>query len=153
MTINRREMITGTAALLGSAHLPFAMGASTARKLRAAEPADTNLPEKPENLFCSTFTPELLSRSLISASDWHPYPKVAEREAWQQVHREVADAAVARAEKIKGTAWESLPATVFLEYKRNGNRSHFEQLLLHASYAPPRPCTRRVRGRQWPISR
>ena len=107
--------------MLGSAHLPFAVGA-----LQKEAPAGTNLPEKPKNLFCSTFTPELLSRSLIAASDWHPYPKGAEREAWQQVHREVAAAAVARAEKIKGTEWESLPATVFLEYKRNGNRSHFE---------------------------
>ena len=107
--------------MLGSAHLPFAVGA-----LQNEAPAGTNLPEKPKNLFCSTFTPELLSRSLIAASDWHPYPKGAEREAWQQVHREVAAAAVARAEKIKGTEWESLPATVFLEYKRNGNRSHFE---------------------------
>jgi hypothetical protein len=134
MTINRREMITGTATLLGSTHLPFAMGALQ-REAVSAESVDTNLPEKPKNLLCSTFTPELLSRSLIAASDWHPYPKVAEREAWDRVPREVADAAVARAEKIRGTKWESLPATVFLEYKRNGNRSHFESYYL----------TRRVR--------
>ena len=89
--------------------------------------ADTNPPDKPMNLFASTFTPEVLSRSLISASDWHPYPKVSEREAWQQVDKEVADKAVARAEMINGTAWEALPATVFLEFMRNGNRSHFER--------------------------
>ena len=45
----------------------------------------------------------------------------------EQVPREIADAIVGRAEKIKGTEWESLPATVFLEYRRNGNRSHFER--------------------------
>lgn len=129
MTINRREMITGTAALLSSAHVPFAMGALQ-REATSAEPANTNLPEKPENLLCSTFTPELLSKSLIAASDWHPFPKAAEREAWNRVPREIADAAVARAEKIRGTTWESLPATVFLEYKRNGNRSHFEHLYM-----------------------
>jgi hypothetical protein len=125
MAINRREMITGTAALLSSTHLPFAMGALQ-REAASSEPATTNLPEKPKSLLCSTFTPELLSRSLIAASDWHPYPKVFERETWNNVSREVADAAVARAEKIRGTIWESLPATVFLEYKRNGNRSHYE---------------------------
>jgi hypothetical protein len=127
MTINRREMLTGAgaAALLSSARLPFAMGGLRKQGM-STRPGDTNPPEKPHNLFASTFTPEVLSKSLISASEWHPYPKASEREAWQQVHKKIADAAIARAEKVRGTAWDSLPATVFLEYKRNGNRSHFE---------------------------
>jgi hypothetical protein len=125
MTINRREMIAGAAALLSSTHLPFAMDALQSSALSAG-PADTNLPEKPKNLLCSTFTPELLSKSLIATSGWHPYPKAAERQAWNRVPREIADLAVTRAEKIKGTTWESLPATVFFEYKRTGNRSHYE---------------------------
>src|SRR6202789_1923381 len=68
MTINRREMITGTAALLGSTHLSLAMGTFQREKV-SVNSADTNLAEKPKNLLCSTFTPELLSRSLIAASD------------------------------------------------------------------------------------
>ncbi|MGD0740020.1 MAG: heparinase II/III family protein [Terracidiphilus sp.] len=124
--INRREMITGAAALLGSAHLPFTMAA---QQVGAAgrKPVSVGLPEKPKDLFVSTFTPEMLSRTLISAKDWHPYPKAAEREAWQQVPKEFADALIARAEKATGAPWESFPASVFLEYKRNGNRSHFER--------------------------
>ena len=119
-------MLTGAAALWGSAHLPFAMGALP-KEAGSPGSAGTNPPEKPINLFAATFTPEVLFKSLISASDWHPYPKASEREAWQQVHKEVADKAVARAEMINGTAWEAIPATVFLEYKRSGNRSHFER--------------------------
>lgn len=125
-TISRREMIAGATALFGSAHLPLAFGAKLS-KTPGANSTCIHLPEKPKNHFSSTFTPELLSKSLISASDWHPYPKLAEREAWQQVPKEIASATIARAEKIKGTAWEAFPATVFLEYKRNGNRSHFER--------------------------
>jgi hypothetical protein len=125
MTINRREMIAGAAALLGSTNLLFAMAARQAGSLRSTS-TNVKHPEKPSNLFTSTFTPELLSRSLISASEWHPYPKAAEREAWRQVPREIADPTVMRAEKIKGTEWEAFPATVFLEYKRIGNRQHFE---------------------------
>jgi hypothetical protein len=130
MTImNRREMIAGTAALLGNAHLPLAFAAR--QNYPAGEnSAGLNLPDKPENLFASTFTSELLSRSLISASQWHPYPRYAEREAWQHVPKEISATTIARAEKIKGTAWETFPATVFLEYKRNGNRSHFERYYL-----------------------
>src|ERR1700722_12673904 len=123
MTINRREMLTGAAALFGSAYLPYAIGAVPGE---AANSGPTALPEKPTNLFASTFTEGVLSRSLVAASDWHPYPKASEREAWQKVHAQVGQAAVARAEKINGTPWEALPATLFLEYKRTGNRSHFE---------------------------
>jgi len=125
-TMNRREMMAGTAALLGSAHLPLAMAL---RPMGVADgrPESANLPEKPKDLLRSTFTPELLSKSLISAAEWHPYPKAAEREAWQQVPKEIANAIVARAEKAKGAPWKSLPATVFLEFKREGNRSHFER--------------------------
>lgn len=124
--MNRREMIAGAAALVGSAHLPSAMAMQA---MGGAGDAlfSANLPEKPRDLFRSTFTPELLSRSLLSASEWHPYPTASEREAWQQVPKEIADTTLARAEKANGPAWESFPATVFLEYKRNGNRSHFER--------------------------
>jgi hypothetical protein len=125
-TINRRDMITGVAALLGSAHLPFAIAAQQADAANGI-PASVYLPKKPKDLLCSTYTPELLSKSLISASEWHPYPKAAEREPWQQIPKEIADAIISRAEKAKGAPWESLPATVFLEFKREGNRSHFER--------------------------
>jgi hypothetical protein len=118
-------MMAGAAALLGSSQLPFAMAA---QRVTAAsgKPVSVSLPEKPKDLFASTFTPEMLSRTLISAKDWHPYPKAAEREAWQQVPKEFADALIARAEKAKGAPWESFPAMIFMEYKTNGNRSHFE---------------------------
>jgi len=119
-------MITGVAALLGSAHLPFAIAAQQADAANGI-PASVYLPKKPKDLLCSTYTPELLSKSLISASEWHPYPKAAEREPWQQIPKEIADAIISRAEKAKGAPWESLPATVFLEFKREGNRSHFER--------------------------
>jgi hypothetical protein len=119
-------MMAGAAALLGSTHLPFAMAARQATAANG-KPVSVNLPEKPKDLFVSTFTPEMLSRTLISAKEWHPYPKAAEREAWQQVPKEFADALIARAEKANGAPWESFPAAVFLDYKRNGNRSHFER--------------------------
>jgi Heparinase II/III-like protein len=119
-------MIAGTAALLGSAHLPRAF-AGQPMFATASDSAPLTPPEKPKRLLTSTFTPELLEKHLISAAEWHPYPKVDEREAWQEIPKEIADAIVARAEKINGTEWESFPATVFLDYKRNGNRSHFER--------------------------
>jgi Heparinase II/III-like protein len=123
--VNRREMIAGAAAIVGSVHLPYAFGASQTHA--TGDLSSLDLPKKPKNLFSTTFTSELLSRSLISASEWHPHPKAAERDVWERVPKQIADITIARGEKIKGTSWEAFPATVFLEYKRNGNRSHFER--------------------------
>lgn len=120
-------MIAGAAALLGSPHLPRAFAAPPTHL--AGNSVGLKIPQKPKNHFTSTFTPQLLPRSLISASGWHPYPKAGERQQWRQVPKQIADITIARAEKAKGTAWEAFPATVFLEYKRNGNRSHFERYI------------------------
>ena len=76
-------MIAGTAALLSSARLPFAMAAQQPGAA-VGRPVSVDIPPKPKDLFVSTFTPDMLSRTLISAKDWHPYPKAAEREAWQR---------------------------------------------------------------------
>lgn len=124
--LNRREMIAGATALVGAAHLPFAMAMQTIGGAGKAS-LNANVPEKPKDLFCSTFTRELLSKSLLSVTEWHPYPTASERDAWQEVPKRIADTAMARGEKAKGPAWESFPAAVFLEYKTNGNRSHFER--------------------------
>lgn len=122
--IDRRDLIKASVTLFGAVGMPLTLGAWP---MARAESEQVNPLPKPKNLFSSTFTPELLSRSLISASEWHPYPKVAEREAWRDVPPQIAAAAIRRASEVRGTAWESLPATVFLEYKRTGNRSHFER--------------------------
>lgn len=124
--VNRREMITGAAALVSAAHAPWARAMQVMTK-EGNPVSGAEMAEKPKNLFSSTFTPQLLSASLLSASEWHPYPKAGERDAWLQVPKQVADITVARAESAKGPAWESLPATVFLEYKTTGNRSHYER--------------------------
>jgi len=120
--MNRRELIAGAVALLGEAHLPLPLGAQQA----GGAPDSFGLPVKPKNLLGSTFTAELLAQRLIAATAWHPYPKAEEREAWQAVPEDIGKAVVQRAEAVLGTEWASFPASVFLEYKRVGNRSHFE---------------------------
>jgi hypothetical protein len=126
--LNRREMIAGTAALWSTA---CAMVPSVGQKLGEAtylRKDGMSLPLKPKDLLRLTFTRELLSKSLISAPDWHPYPKVEEREAWRVVPPAIAAAAIRHAEVVVGTEWASLPATLFLEYQRIGDRQHYEHV-------------------------
>lgn len=127
MTImNRREMMAGAVALLGSTHMAHAT-TLLSEEAEGSASASMTLPEKPKHLLSSIFTSELLATSLLAAADWHPYPRAEERAAWQQLPQEMAEAILARAEKAAGAPWESFPATVFLEFKRDGNRSHFER--------------------------
>jgi hypothetical protein len=74
------------------------------------------------------FTPEVLFRTLIPRQDWRPFPTIEDRQAWSRLPEEVRLELLQRGQALLGFAWPSLPATLFLEYARNGNRSHYEAL-------------------------
>lgn len=69
----------------------------------------------------------LLARHLLPSDAWHPYPQAGDRAAWSRVPADVAEALIARADSWLGTEWPQLPASVFLEFAENGNRTHYEQ--------------------------
>lgn len=57
---------------------------------------------------------------------WHPYPTSSERPGWNSLPREVRQDLVQRGEASLNYAWPGLPASLFLEYARMGNRSNYE---------------------------
>lgn len=67
---------------------------------------------------------------LASALDprFHPFPTASERDRWQTVPADTRDVLLGAAEKQLKTPWDVLPATVFLEFRRNGNRSRYEHI-------------------------
>lgn len=67
-----------------------------------------------------------LGAHLLPLDAWHPYPTAADREGWDGLDHELRAALVARGEAQLGEPWPPLPATLFMEYARNGNRSHYE---------------------------
>ena len=64
--------------------------------------------------------------ALLPPREWRPYPLLTERAAWDAIPSALRQAAVTRAQSIAGSPWPSLPATLFLEYRRSGNRSRYE---------------------------
>ena len=86
------------------------------------------------NLLSGKITEQELDRILIPQSDWHPYPKIQEREKWEKIPEKIRNLYIQNGEKYLGKKWESLPATVFLDYVRNGNRSRYENLLFGRRY-------------------
>ena len=73
------------------------------------------------------FTPKLTTH-LIPKDRWHPFPTAAEREAWEALPTDLRAAHIAQGASLLGHVWPTLPATLFLEYARIGNRSNYQNV-------------------------
>src|SRR3954447_1762251 len=89
--------------------------------------ADAQSPAK-RNLLSSAWPADRISAALLPRSDFRPFPRASTRAAWDALPSDARSALIANGEKQLGGAWESLPATVFLEFRRNGNRSRYEAI-------------------------
>jgi hypothetical protein len=118
--MNRRNFIAGSVALAAQHKLLRSMGALSMGGLPAT-PLTV-----PQNLLSTTYTESFLAAKLISASEWHPFPKYNERGPWQAVPEDLRAAIVARAEEDQKAGWKVEPATMFLEFKRIGNQDDWQ---------------------------
>jgi hypothetical protein len=75
---------------------------------------------------------DFLLRKMVSTASWKPFPPAADRTAWDALLRQPLNQQrrayiLSRAEKLLGKPWPALPATLYMEFARNGNRSHYER--------------------------
>jgi hypothetical protein len=125
--MNRRELLGGAAALTANSYLSSTLTAWSETPA-AAGPSTGPSSWPPQRLLTTTFTPELLRAKLVPAGQWHPYPRVSEREAWMKVPADLRALMVKNAEGWAGKPWPLLEAAMALDFKRNGNRSRYEAL-------------------------
>ncbi|MDQ3655733.1 MAG: hypothetical protein M3457_11720, partial [Chloroflexota bacterium] len=78
------------------------------------------------SILSSRFTPERVRDHLIPKDWWRPYPPIDDRDGWATVTGTTRAELVERAEQRTGVTWPELPASVFLDFARNGNRSRYE---------------------------
>jgi hypothetical protein len=71
---------------------------------------------------------EILSKQLPEPGTWHPFPTIQEREEWEALPSEVRKTLLDKGEELLGHEWPALPATLFLEYARHGNRSRYQNV-------------------------
>jgi hypothetical protein len=72
------------------------------------------------------FSIDTVRQSLVPPGEWTPYPRITDRQGWDSLPDDRKRALVADAESLLGTSWPELKATLFMEYQRTGNRSHYE---------------------------
>ncbi|MGH9341899.1 MAG: hypothetical protein ACRD1R_20505 [Acidobacteriota bacterium] len=72
------------------------------------------------------YTRDRLGEILVPLENWHPFPAAAQRQGWQKLPRPVREAHIRLGEEALDYDWAPLPASLFLEYARTGNRSNYE---------------------------
>lgn len=79
------------------------------------------------NLLSNTTDADRLGQVLIDRENWHPYP-VAGSPDWAKIPDSTRHSYIQKAEQYLGLSWDVLPASVFLDFQRNGNRTRYEQI-------------------------
>lgn len=97
--------------------------------MMAAEPTGTTA------LLAERFTPDAIRATLLPFGLWHPFPTATDRPAWIALPDEERARLIAAAEARLGLAWPELPATLFLDFARDGNRRRYEDRHFARRYA------------------
>src|SRR2546430_1709024 len=82
----------------------------------------------PRNLLTGALSEQTLAAALVPAAQWHPYPTIQDRADWEAVPQEIRTGFIQAAGQYQGTTWERIPATVTLQFIRNGNRSNYDAI-------------------------
>ncbi|HWR49821.1 MAG TPA: heparinase II/III family protein [Bryobacteraceae bacterium] len=114
MTQTRRTFVAGSGVALASAQ-------STARGRPGAQRVSR------KNLLSTAWPAGKVGRVLIARDRWKPFATASERARWEGLPVELRGALIAAGETaLAAGPWPALPATLFLEFARVGNRSHYE---------------------------
>lgn len=81
---------------------------------------------EPRNLLSKDLTVEKVAEALVPIDEWQHFPPVSDRRAWTSLPDEVKKSIIEKADEALEFEWPNLPASVYLEFTRNGNRSNYQ---------------------------
>ncbi|MDP9050886.1 MAG: heparinase II/III-family protein [Acidobacteriota bacterium] len=121
--LSRRNFLIASAAAFTSLHSLSVFGQVEGQRVDPAAPRG-----RQRNLLVKSCTTEKLAASLIPAASYRPFPTLSDRKEWEALSPATRASLLAAGEKHLGFKWPEMPATVFLEYARNGNRTDYEHI-------------------------
>jgi hypothetical protein len=77
-------------------------------------------------VFSQKISQDQAAELLLSAAQFRPFPKGKERESWESIPKEIHQTWMKWAEERLDYGWPALPAMRYMDYVKNGNRSHYE---------------------------
>jgi Heparinase II/III-like protein len=87
------------------------------------------------NLLSDNWDEKALSGVILPPGEWSPYPSIDQRASWENLPEGIKKACIAAGEEALGYDWPTLPATVFMEFHLNGNRSNYQDIRSARRYA------------------
>ena len=75
-----------------------------------------------------SYPPDRLKTILVPRSEWRPFATLTNRSAWLSLPEAARETLIRRGEEALAQALPALPASLYLEYARSGNRSRFESV-------------------------
>ena len=81
-----------------------------------------------KRIFTTTFNRQMLDSALVEPGMYMPLPQWGDKYWTDSVPQQMRQSYIRYGERYLGRSWQSLPATVFAEFKTNGNRVNFEGL-------------------------
>jgi hypothetical protein len=83
--------------------------------------------EAERNILVTACPPEKLESALLPREKFHPFPTASERGAWDALPPETRKHLIGRGEAALARPWSALPATLYLQYARVGDRRNYER--------------------------
>ena len=121
---SRRTFLAGSASLLVSRSL-----FPQERRADQEVHPDPGAPRgKRRDLLTATYNAAKLKPALFPIEDYAPFPRRRDREGWNGLRHETRERLVDAGGQLVGYHWPEMPATLFLEYARVGNRSDYEAI-------------------------
>lgn len=80
------------------------------------------------NLLSKDLTIEQVAADLVPIDEWHYFPPTSDRKAWESLPDEVKETIITNGDEALSFDWPNLPASVYLEFTRNGNRSNYQAI-------------------------
>jgi len=84
----------------------------------------------PLGVLAGRFDSDRLPSLLLPRASYHPYPTWEERDAWRTLPKDLVAAHLTLAESYLDYGWPPLTASLFMEFTKTGNRSHYESVSL-----------------------
>ncbi|MEZ4774189.1 MAG: heparinase II/III family protein [Bacteroidia bacterium] len=82
----------------------------------------------PRYLLSKAYTPALLSEEILPQEKWSPWPAYSERQPWEALDPAFRQIHITLGEAALRYEWPSITASLALEFTRNGNRSHYQDI-------------------------
>jgi len=74
------------------------------------------------------YSKEQLGNMLAPRTQWHPFPRADERAEWTSIPEDIRRTFINLGNEYLDKPVPSLPATLYLEYQRIGNRSNYQNI-------------------------